>query len=381
MKTILVTGIEGFTGKYVARELRNRGYHVVGLAHVNAAPRSAHMRCDLTNKAALQHCLSLIKPDGIIHLAALSFIGDANHNAFYDVNLFGSLNILESVTALGLDVEKIILASSANVYGNLALEHIDEYKGKLRFDSIQVNKTAHLFGDTAKPACNLIINFSHPVQSSDELLKDSLNDYFLSACFGDKYTEITSAEAVNEYVQTYIEEYRRDLEPMYREDEKDKANKGSIGNWYSYYKSIKSNVQFYEKGLLVYHIYYDEFTGGAHGIYLNTYFNIDLNTMQPLHLSDLFVEEYQEALTDLIWNQLMTTNNVTTHAELEDLGYGSTGEIAPSENFFLDKEGITFYYNVYDITPYAMGPVKVHLSFDQLTHLLGNNPILGGLIN
>ena len=142
MKTILVTGIEGFTGKYVARELRNRGYHVVGLAHVNAAPRSAHMRCDLTNKAALQHCLSLIKPDGIIHLAALSFIGDANHNAFYDVNLFGSLNILESVTALGLDVEKIILASSANVYGNLALEHIDERQVPAPVNHYAVSKLA-----------------------------------------------------------------------------------------------------------------------------------------------------------------------------------------------------------------------------------------------
>ena len=66
---------------------------------------------------------------------------------------------------------------------------------------------------------------------------------------------------------------------------------------------------------------------------------------------------------------------------LEDMGYASTGDIAPTENFYLSKEGITFYYNVYDITPYSMGPVKVTIPFSMMEHLLGSNPILGELKN
>lgn len=59
-----------------------------------------------------------------------------------------------------------------------------------------------------------------------------------------------------------------------------------------------------------------------------------------------------------------------TRAELEDMGYGSTGEIAPTENFYLDKDGVTFYYNVYDITPYAMGPVNsIHTVSDVGTYV------------
>lgn len=68
--------------------------------------------------------------------------------------------------------------------------------GALEFDSIQVNETAHLFGDTAKPACNLIINLAYASQSSDEKMKDSLNTYFLSASFGEKYMGMTPEEAV-----------------------------------------------------------------------------------------------------------------------------------------------------------------------------------------
>ena len=46
-------------------------------------------------------------------------------------------------------------------------DKMNKNTGALEFDSIQVNETAHLFGDTAKPACNLTINFAYPVKSTD----------------------------------------------------------------------------------------------------------------------------------------------------------------------------------------------------------------------
>ena len=112
--------------------------------------------------------------------------------------------------------------------------------GALEFDSIQVNETAHLFGDTAKPACNLIINLAYASQSSDEKMKDSLNTYFLSACFGEKYMGMTPEEAVKKYTEKYVGDYRKDLEPMYRKDEQDTENAGEIGAWYSTCKASKA---------------------------------------------------------------------------------------------------------------------------------------------
>ena len=87
---------------------------------------------------------------------------------------------------------------------------------------------------------------------------------------------------------------------MYTEDEKDKEDESSIGAWYSYYKGIESHVQLYDKDLLVYRIDYNEYTGGAHGIYMATYLNMDLTLMRPLRLDDIFVGDYKDALTDLI---------------------------------------------------------------------------------
>lgn len=252
--------------------------------------------------------------------------------------------------------------------------------GALKFDSLQVNETAHLFGDTARPACNLTLHFTYATQSTDAKLKDSLNTFFLSACFGEKFLTLSPEEAVKTYAEKYVSDYRKDLEPMLLEDEKNKEESASIGAWYSYFKGIESKVQLYKKHLLVYRIDYNEYTGGAHGIYLSTFLNMDLRRLSPVRLDDLFVNDYKEPLTDLLWNQLMADNNVATRQELEDLGYGSTGELEPTENFYLTPEGITFYYNVYEMTPYVMGPTEIAMPYEAVQHLLSDvNGILSSV--
>lgn len=268
----------------------------------------------------------------------------------------------------------LLLAASGFFFscGNI----VNKNAGALEFDSIQVNETAHLFGDTAKPACNLVINFAYVSKSTDERMKDSLNTFFLSACFGDKYMTMTPEEAMKRYTEKYVTDYRKDLEPMYKKDEQDKEDDASMEAWYSYYKGIESHVQLYTKQLLVYRIDYNEYTGGAHGIYMSSFLNMNLQTLSPIRLDDLFVNDYSEALTDLLWNQLMADNKVTSRQELEDMGYVTTGNLEPTENFYLGKEGITFYYNVYDIAPYVMGPVKITLPYEMMQHLLSDDSMV-----
>lgn len=244
------------------------------------------------------------------------------------------------------------------------------------FDSIQVNETAHLFGDTAKPACNLLINFAYAARSSDARLKDSLNTFFLSACFGDKYMAMAPEEAVRKYTEKYVGDYRNDLEPMYRKDEQDKEDEESIGAWYSYYKGIESRVQLCNPLMLTYRIDYNEYTGGAHGIYMSTFLNLDLRTLSPLRLDDLFEGDYKEALTGLLWKQLMADNNVATRQELEDMGYATTGDLEPVENFYPGPTGITFHYNVYEIAPYVMGATEITLSYKDIAPLMNDEFIL-----
>lgn len=268
-------------------------------------------------------------------------------------------------------VSQFIFLLTASIFFFSCGNKMNKNTGSLEFDSIQVNETAHLFGDTAKPACNLVINFTFASQSSDPRLKDSLNTYFLSVCLGDKYLAMQPEQAIGQYTQKYISDYRSDLEPLYQKENNDPSS--DVGAWYSYYKHIQSHVQYYAKNLLVYRFRYEEYTGGAHGIYMTSFLNLDLRTMRPIRLDDLFAEGYEESLTDLLWNQLMAIHKVTSREELEEMGYASTGELTPTENFYLTKEGITFYYNVYDIAPYVMGAIEISLPWEMMQHLLSDS--------
>lgn len=266
----------------------------------------------------------------------------------------------------------ILLAASSFFFS--CNDTVNQHTGDFTFDSLQVNQTAHLFGDTAKPACNININFTYITKSSDEQMKDSVNKYLLSMCFGDKYMTMDPENAPDKYAETYIENYRKDLEPMYKQESvEDSAN---VSAWYSYYKGMEGHVQLYSGNLLVYRISYNEYTGGAHGVYMTSYLNLQLDTLTPIYLDDLFVPNYKDALTDLLWNQLMADNQVTTHEELENMGYTSIGELTPTENFFIDSDGITFHYNIYDIAPYVMGAIQIKLPYDAVRHLLNDNTII-----
>lgn len=265
---------------------------------------------------------------------------------------------LHSVSLIGLLITaSAILSSCHNI--------MNKNYGALEMDSICLNETTHLFGDTAKPACNLTVNFSYVKQAERPELKDSLNRLFLATCLGENFQGTDPEQALRLYAREYAREYRQDLEPTYLE-EKEEDN---VGAWYSYYRNLTSNVQYYENEILVYRCRYEEYTGGAHGIYTTHFLNLNLKTMKPVHLNDLFTADANEALTDLLWNQLMADNRVASREELEDLGYTSTGELTPTENFFLSKEGITFYYNVYEIAPYVMGPIQISLPWEMVQHL------------
>ena len=60
-------------------------------------------------------------------------------------------------------------------------DKMNKNTGALQFDSIRVNETVHLFNDTAKPACNIIINFTYSDKSTDDMLKDRYN-YMKRTC-------------------------------------------------------------------------------------------------------------------------------------------------------------------------------------------------------
>jgi len=107
---VLVTGSSSFTGKYVLKEIVKQGLSFVDQVDASVDMRDYESVVRLVNK---------VKPNYVIHLAAVSFVGHTNINEIYETNLLGTINLLRALDNSGLELSKVVLASSANIYGNV----------------------------------------------------------------------------------------------------------------------------------------------------------------------------------------------------------------------------------------------------------------------
>ncbi len=111
---ILVTGADGFTGSHFVEHAIAAGYDIHAL------------KSDLTSQKQLMDEVLDASPDLVVHLAAISFVGHADPATFYHVNVVGTTNLLDALTALPRPPKRVLIASSANVYGNTINSPITE---------------------------------------------------------------------------------------------------------------------------------------------------------------------------------------------------------------------------------------------------------------
>lgn len=127
---ILLTGAEGFTGQPFAAVAMAAGHEVTAL------------QSNLTDASAVKQEVTQVAPDAVVHLAAISFVGHADESAFYSVNVIGTMNLLAALTTLRQPPRKVLLASSANVYGNCEASPINESQAPAPVNHYAASKLA-----------------------------------------------------------------------------------------------------------------------------------------------------------------------------------------------------------------------------------------------
>jgi GDP-6-deoxy-D-talose 4-dehydrogenase len=130
MSRVLITGVDGFTGRYQAQVLCAAGYEVHGLVRdpvPGGVDGVTHLhRADLSDAARLAEVVKAIRPEMVVHLAGIAFVQHGDVAAIYQVNLTGTRHLLEALSAAAVPPRAVLLASSANVYGNAAAGVLDE---------------------------------------------------------------------------------------------------------------------------------------------------------------------------------------------------------------------------------------------------------------
>lgn len=114
---VLITGITGFVGRHLARELLGHDVEVCGLSTDPTEVEGAHMQvADITDQRAMERLIGELDPEAIVHLAGLSHVGESwqRPGDYLKVNFVGTRNVLHAAAG-----RRMIYASSSEIYGQV----------------------------------------------------------------------------------------------------------------------------------------------------------------------------------------------------------------------------------------------------------------------
>ncbi len=138
---VLITGISGFVGPYLAKHLLEEGNEVWGLTRRKAVTTRVRglqflgiedevkiLEGDTTSIASLAHALDRAEPEAVYHLAAQSYVPQSFSNPVetYWINVIGSINLLEAIRLK--DMDPIILFSGSSEEYGLAFASEKQWK-------------------------------------------------------------------------------------------------------------------------------------------------------------------------------------------------------------------------------------------------------------
>lgn len=122
-KNVLITGVTGFIGSHLARRLRKEGARVVGIVRdIDRVAPALMDRClmgDICDYDFVRRAISDNEIEFVFHLAASAIVRISARDPMttYQVNVMGTVNVLEACRSVG-KCTSIVVASSDKAYGD-----------------------------------------------------------------------------------------------------------------------------------------------------------------------------------------------------------------------------------------------------------------------
>ncbi len=175
---ILVTGVAGFIGYSLSKELLKKGFNVYGIDNLNTYydidlkknrlnllkdNKLDFKKIDLSNFEDLKKYIDQTNFDIVIHLAAQAGIRYSlvNPKEYINSNIIGTFNLLENIKEK--NIKHLIAASSSSVYGNI--------QNKIFSESLKVDEQISLYASTKKSLENLCFSYSHLYSMPTSILR------------------------------------------------------------------------------------------------------------------------------------------------------------------------------------------------------------------
>ncbi|MFH1161377.1 MAG: DUF3298 domain-containing protein [bacterium] len=200
-----------------------------------------------------------------------------------------------------------------------------------------------------------------PGESSNPVISDTLRELILRD-FSDRSMSGSDPDHILQVLQgAFFDNYFTSNTSLY-----ETFPDAGILNW----ELLKfMHLLYNDNNLLTYYILSYAYTGGAHGLETQNFTVVDISSGKAISLSDFFQPGFETKLTSILTQKLKQMNELPQSSRLSEHGF-FVDEVKPNQNFYVTGRGIGFYYNHYEIAPYANGPTDIFLPFGEIKELV-----------
>ena len=233
---------------------------------------------------------------------------------------------------------------------------VEDYSGSIEFNGYRIDRDKPLFDSTGAPHAHITIDMLLPKNGVQyAYIRETVLDAFFR---GKELQDYPNDSILNIFSEGYFKQYIEANIDLY--------DGGFSFNWEM---SGNSSISMNRKGFLTYRVDNYAFTGGAHGMGITRFLVFDTKAQQALSLGDIFAEGYEEELGHILEEEYRLMLFLDENESLVDAGLFEEN-IFPTGNFRLSGNGLSFFYNPYELAPYAMGSIVIDLHHTKFNHLL-----------
>ncbi len=205
--------------------------------------------------------------------------------------------------------------------------------------------------------------------SGDNKLAKSINKLILSAYEG-KMKSVP--ENPNELVEKYFGEQMLDIKGMVQ----DVGETELLPYEYIYSaKPVLNNGRVFSFQQSFY-----TYTGGAHGMSGELYYNYDVATEKEISLLSLFTPEELKKLNSYGEQLFRKQQKIPEGQDYADAGYFFDDGFYLPNNVLMTEKGLQFYYAPYEVGPYSLGDIKLFIPYTKLADLFPENNLINQYI-
>ena len=207
-------------------------------------------------------------------------------------------------------------------------------------------------GEGSADSLILSVALDYPVKGASEEVLDHITHGILGTVFDMEEEPGTVEETATKYIDDLKDAY-------FNENE---GQEGSIGS-----ASWEDRINGYFSGrydrFVSYMVEYYGFRGGVHGINTMTPVVFDRKTGDIVPEEAFFADDYKAPVAALIQAHIPEALEGDEEA-LKDIFEPDL--VGPNGNYELTKDGVTWYYQPYDIAPYYLGVISVTVPWKEL---------------